>query len=91
VKDWSNEIVAFERNLRALRAPGGGRGLLVVTMSLMQLPAGRRRAISGMAASRRPAAELFEGVRQRATRRARRSTIGSIPLVRVFYAPPLWT
>jgi 4-hydroxy-tetrahydrodipicolinate synthase len=36
VKDWSNEIVAFERNLRALRATGRPVAMLsAFTMSLM--------------------------------------------------------
>src|SRR5215510_11735310 len=50
VKDWSNEIVAFERNLRALRATGRPVAMLsAFTMSLMAtFLLGADAAISGM-------------------------------------------
>src|SRR5436309_6522306 len=50
VKDWSNDIVAFERNLRALRATGRPVAMLSsFTMSLMAtFLLGADGAISGM-------------------------------------------
>jgi 4-hydroxy-tetrahydrodipicolinate synthase len=50
VKDWSNEIVAFEQNLRALRATGRPVAMLsAFTMSLMaSFLLGADGAISGM-------------------------------------------
>jgi 4-hydroxy-tetrahydrodipicolinate synthase len=50
VKDWSNEIVAFERNLRALRGTGRPVAMLsAFTMSLMAtFLLGADGAISGM-------------------------------------------
>src|SRR5437879_9592248 len=57
VKDWSNEIVAFEKNLRALRATGRPVAMLsAFTMSLMaSFLLGADGAISGM---RRVTADL---------------------------------
>src|SRR3989442_8673951 len=50
VKDWSNDIVAFEKNLRALRATGRPVAMLSsFTMSLMaSFLLGADGAISGM-------------------------------------------
>ena len=50
VKDWSNDIVAFERNLRAVRATGRSVAMLSsFTMSLMStFLLGADGAISGM-------------------------------------------
>src|SRR5207237_8483684 len=50
VKDWSNEIVAFERNLRAIRATGRPVAVLsAFTMSLMaSFLLGAAGAIAGM-------------------------------------------
>jgi 4-hydroxy-tetrahydrodipicolinate synthase len=50
VKDWSNDVVAFERNLRAIRATGRPVAVLSsFTMSLMaSFLLGADGAISGM-------------------------------------------
>ncbi len=63
VKDWSNEIVAFEKNLRALRATGRPVAMLsAFTMSLMaSFLLGADGAISGMGSVTADLqAELFE-------------------------------
>ena len=49
VKEWSNDIVAFERNLRAIRATGRRVAVLSsFTMSLANFLLGADGAISGM-------------------------------------------
>src|SRR5262247_2089752 len=63
VKDWSNEIVAFERNLRAIR--GSGRPVAMLSAFTMSLMAtfllGADGAISGMGSVTADLqAELFE-------------------------------
>ncbi len=65
VKDWSNDIVAFERNLRALRATGRPVAMLSsFTMSLMAtFLLGADGAISGMGSVAADLqAELFDAV-----------------------------
>ena len=72
VKDWSNEIVAFERNLRALRATGRPVAMLSsFTMSLMAtFLLGADGAISGHGQRhRRSAGRAVRGVRQGRPRR----------------------
>jgi 4-hydroxy-tetrahydrodipicolinate synthase len=91
VKDWSNEIVAFERNLRALRATGRPVAMLsAFTMSLMAtFLLGADGAISGMGSVTADLhAELFEACGKGDLDAARRLNDRLDPLVRVFYAPP---
>jgi 4-hydroxy-tetrahydrodipicolinate synthase len=91
VKDWSNEIVAFERNLRALRAAQRPVAMLsAFTMSLMAtFLLGADGAISGMGSVTADLqAELFEACAKGDLDGARRINDRLDPLVRVFYAPP---
>jgi 4-hydroxy-tetrahydrodipicolinate synthase len=91
VKDWSNDIVAFERNLRALRATGRPVAMLSsFTMSLMAtFLLGADGAISGMGSVAADLqAELFEACGKGDLDGARRINDRLDPLVRVFYAPP---
>ena len=91
VKEWSNDIVAFERNLRAIRATGRPVAVLSsFTMSLMSSFAlGADGAISGMGSVAADLqAELFAHVRRGDLAAARRINDRLEPLVRVFYAPP---
>jgi 4-hydroxy-tetrahydrodipicolinate synthase len=91
VKDWSNDIVAFERNLRALRATGRAVAMLSsFTMSLMStFLLGADGAISGMGSVVADLqAELFDLCQKGDVDGARRVNDRLDPLVRVFYAPP---
>jgi 4-hydroxy-tetrahydrodipicolinate synthase len=91
VKDWSNDIVAFESNLRALRATGRPVAMLSsFTMSLMAtFLLGADGAISGMGSVAADLqAELFELCQKGDLDGARRVNDRLDPLVRVFYAPP---
>ena len=91
VKDWSNDMVAFERNLRALRATGRPVAMLSsFTMSLMAtFLLGADGAISGMGSVTADLqAELFEACQKGDVEGARRINDRLDPLVRVFYAPP---
>ena len=91
VKDWSNEIVALEANLRALRATGRPVALLsAFTMSLMaSFLLGADGAISGMGSVTADVqAELFEACQKGDLDGARRINDRLAALVRVFYAPP---
>jgi 4-hydroxy-tetrahydrodipicolinate synthase len=91
VKDWSNDIVAFERNLRALRATDRPVAMLSsFTMSLMAtFLLGADGAISGMGSVTADLqAELFEACQKADVEGARRINDRLDPLVRVFYAPP---
>jgi 4-hydroxy-tetrahydrodipicolinate synthase len=91
VKDWSNDIVAFERNLRALRATGRPVAMLSsFTMSLMStFLLGADGAISGMGSVAADLqSELFDLCQKGDVDRARRVNDRLDPLVRVFYAPP---
>jgi 4-hydroxy-tetrahydrodipicolinate synthase len=91
VKDWSNDIVAFESNLRALRATGRPVAMLsAFTMSLMAtFLLGADGAISGMGSVVADLqAELFEACGKGDLDGARRINDRLDPLVRVFYAPP---
>ena len=102
VKDWSNDIVAFERNLRALQArhsragEGGERGARSVTMLssfTMSLMAtfllGADGAISGMGSVAADLqVELFEACQKGDFEHARQVNERLDPLVRAFYAPP---
>jgi 4-hydroxy-tetrahydrodipicolinate synthase len=91
VKDWSNDIVAFEQNLRALRATGRPVAMLSsFTMSLMTtFLLGADGAISGMGSVTADLqVELFEACQKGDLEGARRVNDRLGPLVRVFYAPP---
>jgi 4-hydroxy-tetrahydrodipicolinate synthase len=91
VKDWSNEIVAFERNLRAIRSTGRFVAVLSsFTMSLMSsFLLGADGAISGMGSVAADLqAELFDACAKGDLDGARRLNDRLDPLVRVFYAPP---
>ncbi len=91
VKDWSNDIVAFEANLRALRATGRPIAMLsAFTMSLMAtFLLGADGAISGMGSVVADLqAELFEACQKGDVDGARWINDRLDPLVRVFYAPP---
>ena len=91
IKDWSNEIVSYEKNLRAVRA--SGRPVAVMssfTMSLMaSFVLGADGCISGMGSvtADRQAA-LFAAVRAGRLDEARAINDRVAPLVNVFYAPP---
>jgi 4-hydroxy-tetrahydrodipicolinate synthase len=91
VKDWSNEIVAFERNLRAIRSTGRPVAVLsAFTMSLMaSFVLGADGCISGMGSVTADLqAELFDACAKGDLDSARRLNDRLDPLVRVFYAPP---
>jgi 4-hydroxy-tetrahydrodipicolinate synthase len=91
VKDWSNEIVALERNLRAVRATGRPVAMLSsFTMSLMaSFLLGADGALSGMGSVTADLqAELFAACQKGDLDGARRINDRLEPLVRVFYAPP---
>jgi 4-hydroxy-tetrahydrodipicolinate synthase len=91
VKDWSNDIVAFERNLRAIRATGRPVAVLSsFTMSLMaSFLLGADGVISGMGSVVADLqADLFDACRKGDLELARRINDRLDPLVRVFYAPP---
>ena len=91
VKDWSNEIVAFERNLRAIRGSGRPVAMLsAFTMSLMaSFLLGADGCISGMGSVTADLqAELFDACAKGDLDGARRVNDRLDPLVRVFYAPP---
>ena len=91
VKDWSNDIVAFERNLRAIRATGRPVAVLSsFTMSLMtSFLLGADGAISGMGSVTADLqADLFAACRKGDVDEARRINDRLDPLVRVFYAAP---
>ena len=91
VKEWSNDIVTFEENLRALRATG--RPVAILSSYSMSLFAsfvlGADGAISGMGSVTADLqAELFERVQKGDLEGARQVNDRLYPLVRVFYAQP---
>lgn len=91
VKEWSNDVVAFERNLRAIRATG--RRVAVLSSFTMSLFAsfllGADGAISGMGSVVADLqADLFARVQRADLEGARKVNDRLEPLVRVFYAPP---
>jgi 4-hydroxy-tetrahydrodipicolinate synthase len=91
VKDWSNDIVAFERNLRALRDSGRGVAMLSsFTMSLMAtFLLGADGCISGMGSVAADLqASLFAAVQAGNLAGARAINERLAPLVAAFYAPP---
>ncbi|MFQ5899586.1 MAG: dihydrodipicolinate synthase family protein [Candidatus Methylomirabilia bacterium] len=91
VKDWSNDIVAFERNLRALR--GTGRPVAMLSSFTVSLFAsfalGADGCISGMGSVAADLqAELFAAVQKGDLEAARGINDRLEPLVQIFYAPP---
>ena len=91
VKDWSNDIVAYEKNLRALRASGRPVAMLSsFTMSLMaSFLLGADGCISGMGSVVADLqAALYAAVQAGDLARARGINDRLAPLVSVFYAPP---
>lgn len=91
VKEWSNDIVVFERNLRAIRATG--RPVAVLSSFTLSLLAsfllGADGAISGMGSVTADfQAEMFAQVQQGNLEAARKIHDRLDPLVRAFYAPP---
>src|SRR5262245_56201069 len=91
LKDWSNDIVAYEKNLRALRSSGRPVAMLSsFTMSLMaSFALGADGCISGMGSVAADLqAELYAAVTAGDLDRGRRVNDRLAPLVAVFYAPP---
>jgi 4-hydroxy-tetrahydrodipicolinate synthase len=91
VKDWSNDIVAYEKNLRALRASGRPVAMLSsFTMSLMAtFLLGADGCISGMGSVAADLqAALFAAVTAGDLAQAHVINDRLAPLVGVFYAPP---
>jgi 4-hydroxy-tetrahydrodipicolinate synthase len=91
VKDWSNDIVAYERNLRALRASGRPVAMLSsFTMSLLaSFLLGADGCISGMGSVAADLqAALLAAVQAGDLGRAHAINERLAPLVAVFYAPP---
>jgi 4-hydroxy-tetrahydrodipicolinate synthase len=91
VKEWSNDIVAFERNLRAIR--GTGRPIAVLSSFTMSLMAsfllGADGAISGMGSVVADLqVDLFAACQKGDLEGARAIDDRLAPLVQVFYAPP---
>src|SRR5262249_43414893 len=91
VKEWSNDIVAFEASVRAVRA-GGRPGAVpsAFTQSLMSsFLLGADGAISGMGSVTADLqVELFEACAKGDVEGARAINDRLDPLVRAFYAPP---
>jgi 4-hydroxy-tetrahydrodipicolinate synthase len=91
VKEWSNDIIAFERNLRAIRATGRPVAVLSsFTMSMLaSFVLGADGAISGMGSVAADLqAALLARVQSGDLAAARQINDRLEPLVRVFYAPP---
>jgi len=91
VKEWSNDIVDFEKNLRAIRATGRPVSILSsFSMSLFaSFALGADGAISGMGSVAADIqAELFDLVQKGDLEGARKANDRLYPLVGVFYAPP---
>ncbi len=91
VKEWSNDIVAFEANLRALRT--ASRPVTVLSSFTMSLFAsfvlGADGAISGMGSVAADLqVELFAHVQRGDLKAARELSDRLDPLMRAFYAPP---
>ena len=91
-KDWSNDIVAYERNLRAIRDTGRPVAVLsTYTMALLaSFVVGADGAISGMGSVVADLqVELFSLVQRGDLEAAKNLNDRLDPLVRVFYAPPI--
>ncbi len=91
IKDWSNDIVSYEKNLRAVRATGRPVAIMSsFTMSLMaSFVLGADGCISGMGSVVADLqAALLAAVRTGRLDEARSINDRLAPLVSVFYAPP---
>jgi 4-hydroxy-tetrahydrodipicolinate synthase len=91
VKDWSNDIVSYEKNLRALRASARPVAMLSsFTVSLMaSFCLGADGCISGMGSVVADLqAELLAAVKAGNLAEAHRINDRLVPLVGIFYAPP---
>jgi 4-hydroxy-tetrahydrodipicolinate synthase len=91
VKEFSNDIVIFERNLRAIRATGRPVAILSsYTMSLFAtFMLGADGTISGMGSVAADLqAELFAQVQRGDVEAARKINDRLAPMVQAFYAPP---
>jgi 4-hydroxy-tetrahydrodipicolinate synthase len=91
VKDWSNDIVAFERNLRALRATGRRVAMLSSYSAslLATFILGADGTISGMGSVAADLqAALFDAVQQGDLDAAKRINDRLRPLADAFYCPP---
>ena len=91
VKEWSNDIVTFEENLRALRATGRPVAILssFSTSLFASFVLGADGAISGMGSVTADIqVELFERVQKGDLEGARKVNDRLYPLVRVFYRQP---
>jgi 4-hydroxy-tetrahydrodipicolinate synthase len=91
IKEWSNDIVVFERHLRAIRATGRPVAILSsFTMSLMTtFLLGADGCISGLGSVIADLqAELFAHVQHGDVDSARKLNDRMDPLVRAVYAPP---
>jgi 4-hydroxy-tetrahydrodipicolinate synthase len=91
VKDWSNDIVSYEKNLRALR--GSGRPVAMLSSFTMSLMAtfllGADGCISGMGSVTADLqAAMLAAVQAGRLGEARAINDRLAPLVQVFYAPP---
>jgi len=91
VKDWSNDIVSYEKNLRVVR--GAGRPVAMLssfTMSLMaSFTLGADGCISGMGSVTADLqAALLAAVQAGRIDEARAINDRLTPLVQVFYSPP---
>ena len=91
VKDWSNDMVALEANLRALR--GTGRPVAMLSSYTMSMFAsyllGADGSISGMGSVTADLhAELFRAVQEGDLEAGHQLNNRLAPLVEVFYAPP---
>jgi 4-hydroxy-tetrahydrodipicolinate synthase len=92
IKEWSNDILTFEKNLRAIRATG--RPVAVLSSFSMSLYAslllGADGAISGMGSVTADfQVRLFDFVRKGDLDAGSRLNDRLAPLVSAFYAPPL--
>ena len=91
IKEWSNDILIFEKNLRAIRATGRPVAILSsFTMSLYSsFLLGADGAISGMGSVVADLqAELFNFVRSGDLEAGCQLNNRIAPLVSIFYAPP---
>jgi len=92
VKDWSNDIVAFERNLRAVRATGRRIAMLSSYSAslLATFVLGADGTISGMGSVAADLqAELFDAVRRGDLDAAKKVNDRLRPLAEAFYCPPV--
>jgi len=92
VKDWSNDIVAFERNLRALRATGRRVAMLSSYSAslLATFILGADGTISGMGSVTADLqAALFDAVQRGDLDNAKRINDHLRPLADAFYSPPV--